>query len=321
MSYLTDHAADLFARSEYDVAATSFLSPAEQREIFDALPNARARLVFWGGALGCERRCAFFVPEWALDAARSDAEYSRAAGASGASDDGADGAEHAHEKKRDSASGGDLTDLAFPAGLAFPANLASLGAFADEREAAAAILDRDGSLVADRLSVAHVEGSAFRSLSHRDFMGSILNLGIKREALGDIVVLGDHAADAYCTDRAAAVIKESLGRIGRDGVRVSVRRVGAFERVEREYETLTLTVASLRLDCVVGELANASREGAKKLIASGSVEVDHREAADADLRLAEGAVLSIRGRGKYVVGAVTGTTRKDRLRLTVKRYV
>ena len=321
MSYLTDHAADLFARSEYDVAATSFLSPAEQREIFDALPNARARLVFWGGALGCERRCAFFVPEWALDAARSDAEYSRAVGASGASDDAADGAEHAHEKKRDSASGGDLTDLAFPAGLAFPANLASLGAFADEREAAAAILDRDGSLVADRLSVAHVEGSAFRSLSHRDFMGSILNLGIKREALGDIVVLGDHAADAYCTDRAAALIASELRRIGRDGVRVSVRPICAFERAAREYEEVSLIVPSMRLDCVVGELANVSREGAKRLIASGGVSLDHREAQDADMRVAEGAVLSIRGVGKFRIGAETGVTRKDRIRLTAMRYM
>ena len=284
MSYLTDHAADLFARSEYEVAASAFLSPAEQREIFDALPACRASLVFWGGALGCERRCAFFVPEWALDAARAD----------------------------DTQSDGDI---------AFPQNLAALGAFSDEREAAAAMIDRDGSLTADRVAVAHIEGSSFRALSHRDFMGSILNLGIKREMLGDIVVLGDHAADAYCTARAAELILSELSRIGRDGVRVAVRPVRAFERIAREYEALTLIVASMRLDCVVSELANVSREGAKRLIASGEVSVDHREAADADTKVAEGAIISIRGHGKYRVGAIEGVTRKDRLRIRVERYV
>ena len=311
MSYLTDHAADLFSRSEYDVAATSFLSPAEQREIFDALPAARARLVFWGGALGCERRCAFFVPEWALDAARAEAEHTRAAGDPGDLGDGA-GDDGANESNDGGAQGG---------GLAFSKNLAALGAFADEREAAAAILDRDGSLSAERIAVAHIEGSAFRSLSHRDFMGAILNLGVKREALGDVCVLGDHAADAYCTDRAAALISAELRRIGRDGVRVSVRPVGAFERVERRFEAVTLIVASMRLDCVVGELANVSREGAKRLIAAGDVSLDHREAADADMRVAEGAVLSVRGVGKFRIGAVDGVTRKDRLRLSAMKYV
>ena len=104
-------------------------------------------------------------------------------------------------------------------------------------------------------------------------------------------------------------------------MRVSVKPIGAFERIERKYETLTVTVASLRLDCVVGEIANVSRESAKRLISSGEVELDHRETTDADCRVTEGAVLSVRGHGKYRVGAVSGVTRKDRLRLTVLRYV
>lgn len=305
MSYLTDHAADLYARSEYEIAATSFLTPAEQREIFDALPAARARLVFWGGALGCERRCAFFVPEWALDAAA-------AAGADAAGVPAGCDADATGVSAKASAPG-------VPA--AFPTSLSSFGAFSDERERAAAHLDRDGALSDGRLSVAHIEGSAFTTLGHRDYMGAILNLGIRREALGDVCVLGEHAADVYCASRTAELIVSELRRIGRDGVRVTVRGIGAYERVAREYEELTVIVASMRLDCVVGELAKASREGAKRLIAAGDVSVDHREATQADLRLAEGAVLSIRGCGKYRVGATSGVTRKDRLRLTVFRYV
>ena len=272
MSCLTDHADDLFRRAEYEVAASAFLSPAEQREIFDALPAARARLVFFGGALGCERRCAFFVPDWMLDAA----------------------------------------------GIA---GLGSLSAFSDERETAAAALDADGSLTADRIAVAEIEGSGFAALRHRDFMGAILNLGIKRETLGDIVVRDSRSAAAYCLPAAATVIAGELERIGRDGVRVSVRGVRSDERVEREYEERVVTVASMRLDCVVSELANVSRESAKRLIASGAVELDHRESADADERVAEGATVSVRGAGKYRIGETLGETRSARLRLRVLRYV
>ena len=313
MSYLTEHAADLFDRSEYEIAATAFLSPAEQREIFDALPAARARLVFWGGALGCERRCAFFVPEWALDAAAASAPPPSQTGETVDAAGDPDGLATDPDGAYTSSDGGETQS--------FPRSLVGTGAFSDERERAAAILDRDGSLTGDRLCVAHIEGSAFRTLTHRDFMGAILNLGIKREALGDIAVLGESSADAYCTARAGELIAAELRRIGRDGVRATVRAVGAFERITREFETLTVIVASMRLDCVVGELANVSREGAKRLIAAGSVELDHREATDADCRVPEGATLSVRGYGKFRVGAVSGVTRKDRLRLTVERYL
>ena len=310
MSYLTEHAADLFDRSEYEIAATAFLSPAEQREIFDALPAARARLVFWGGAIGCERRCAFFVPEWALDAAAASAP---APSQTGKTDGDTVDAARDPDDSASSTDGGES--------LSFPRSLAGTGAFSDERERAAAILDRDGSLTGDRLCAAHIEGSAFRTLTHRDFMGAILNLGIKREALGDIAVLGESSADAYCTARAGELIAAELKRIGRDGVRATVRAVGAFERITREFETLTVIVASMRLDCVVGELANVSRESAKRLIASGAVELDHRESADADERVAEGATVSVRGAGKYRIGETLGETRSARLRLRVLKYV
>lgn len=293
MSYLTDHAADLFGRSEYEFTATGFLSPAEQLEIFDALPAAGDRLVFWGGALFCERRCAFFVPEWMLDSARGETGNSS-------------------DQSNDS-----YGECAF----LFPRRLSPLGAFSEEREAAAAVLDRDGSLSKDLLRVVHIEGSDFVDLAHRDYMGAVLNLGIKREMLGDIVVLDAHSADAYCTKRAAQIISSDLERIGRDGVRVTVRTADAFERIERKYEIIMITVASLRLDCIVGEIANQSREGAKRLIASGAVELDHREVTESDRRVCEGDVLSVRGKGKFRIGAVTGVTRKDRLRLTIQRYV
>ena len=290
MSYLTDHAEDLFRRSEFEITHTSFLTPAEQREVFDALPSARERLVFWGGALGAQRRCAFFIPDWMLDAARS-----ARASAVPSEKEGAE--------------------------VEFARSLSPLGAFSDERELAAASLDADGSLSSGEIALVRIEGSGFASLGHRDFMGAILNLGIRRETLGDVVVVGECACEAYCAPAAASLVGSELCRVGRDSVRVSVGEVEPGARIERRYEELSVNVASARLDCVVGEIAAASREAAKRLIASGAVEVDYREETDPDARVPEGATLSVRGVGKFRVGETLGETRKGRLRLRIYRYV
>lgn len=276
MSYLTDHAEDLFARAEYTAEATYFLSPAEQREIFDVLPAARGRMVFWGGALGAQRRCVFFLPDWML-----------------------------------TAPGGD--------GIVPP--LASLGAFSAEREEYAAALDADSSLSEGRIAVVCVEGSGFVRLGHRDYMGAILALGIKRTMLGDIDVKSNSKCEVYCTSAACRVISEQLRSIGRDTVKVTVRPVSPGERLERRYEESVVTVASMRLDCLVREFAKVSREAAQKLIASGAVELDHREETDADTRVAAGSTISVRGAGKFLVGEEQGTTRKDRIRVKVSKYV
>lgn len=276
MSYLTDHAGDLSDRAEYTVEATSFLSPAEQREIFDALPYARGRMVFWGGAAGAERRCAFFIPEWMLLSV-GEASSVSAAGAA--------------------------------------------GAFDGEREELAAALDADGSLSGGRICAVDIAGSGFVALSHRDYMGAILNLGIKRAMLGDIAVQGESACTAYCTEAAGRVISSELEKIGRDPVKVTVRPVTPGERIIRQFAELTATVASLRLDCVVRELAGVSREGAQRLIASGAVELGHREETAPDTRVAEGSIISVRGVGKFRLASVVGTTRKDRIRVRIFRYV
>lgn len=276
MSYLTDHAEDLFARAEYTAEATYFLSPAEQREIFDVLGAARGRMVFWGGALGAQRRCAFFLPEWMLTSYEGD----------GAS-----------------------------------VSLASLGAFSAEREERAAALDADSSLSEGRLGVICIRGSGFTRLGHRDYMGAILNLGIKRTMLGDIVVKSDFECEVYCTEAACRVIPEQLESIGRDSVKVSVRQITPGERIERRYEESVVTVASMRLDCLVRELAKVSREAAQRLITSGAVELDHREETNTDARVAAGCTVSVRGAGKFLIGENQGTTRKDRIRVRVYKYV
>jgi RNA-binding protein YlmH len=92
-------------------------------------------------------------------------------------------------------------------------------------------------------------------------------------------------------------------------------------RVERRYETVTDSIASPRLDCVVGGLLNLSRERAKETIAAGLVELNYETATEIDEIVRDGDFLSARGYGKFVVDSVSETNRKGRIRLVARRYV
>ena len=120
-----------------------------------------------------------------------------------------------------------------------------------------------------------IKGSGFKNLSHRDIMGSILALGIERDAIGDIVMLDDAKAIFFCESRLTVFFEESLERIGRD--KVTLSRIELDESILPERKTLKIndTVASARLDCVVAALCSLSRERAKEKILSSQVTLNY----------------------------------------------
>jgi RNA-binding protein YlmH len=119
-----------------------------------------------------------------------------------------------------------------------------------------------------------IQGSGFRTLNHRDYLGSVLGLGIQRDAIGDIAVQDDHSAVLFCPARLADFFVSDLTKVASDTVRC--RRYTPDESFTdgRKYRPISDTVASARLDCVVAALTNLSREAAQNAIRSGLVEVD-----------------------------------------------
>ena len=81
------------------------------------------------------------------------------------------------------------------------------------------------------------------------------------------------------------------------------------------------TVASRRLDCIVGALTNLSREKSQNLINSGMCEVDYLPELRVDRQIDEGAVISVRGYGKFFIKAFDGETKRGRIRLSAAKYV
>ena len=174
---------------------------------------------------------------------------------------------------------------------------------------------------ADAVRCLRVTGSGYRVLTHRDYLGSLLGLGLERDAVGDILPLSDHSAFVFCTAKLAPFLAASLVQVGSDAVRVCAGPLPAGFVPARKFADLTDTVAAARLDCAVAALADRSREAAQEMIRSGMVEVDFEPETRPDKTLLPPAVLSIRSVGRFRVLPFEGETRKGRLRLRAKKFI
>lgn len=164
-------------------------------------------------------------------------------------------------------------------------------------------------------------GSGYRDLTHRDFLGAVLHLGVKREAIGDLCVLGTDRAILFCDRLIATFLKENLLRVANDAVTLCEEALPPDFNGGRRYEEMTDTVASPRLDAVVAALCRLSRERAQALLASEQVELDYEITAKCDREVVAGSIITVHGFGKFRIRALDERTKKGRLRLRADRYV
>ena len=160
----------------------------------------------------------------------------------------------------------------------------------------------------------------FRSkpLSHGDFLGSLLGLGIKREMTGDIIVR-DNGADIIVMDEIAEFISDNYIKVGRVDISTEVLSLDELLIPEKETTLFYGTVASLRLDNTVSSGFKISRSKAAQAIRSGSVCVNHMEVCQPDFRVEEGDLISVRKKGRIRLNEVGGRTGKDRIGVTFEK--
>ena len=154
-------------------------------------------------------------------------------------------------------------------------------------------------------------------LSHRDFLGAILALGLERSAVGDILVAEDHAV-VFCVDTAKQLLMD-ISKVGKIGVSTAA---GITEKLpEPRLETLDRTVSSLRLDCIVSACANISRERSASLVKSGQVSADYSICLNVSAAVKEREIISIRGFGRFIVSKIVGETKNGRIRVIIDKFV
>ena len=156
-----------------------------------------------------------------------------------------------------------------------------------------------------------------KKLTHRDVLGTLMSLGIKRDAVGDILC-GDGLAVVILRDELAPFVCEQIDRIGGEGVTVIPSYDGELP-IHIEYESIRETIASPRADSIVKALIRCSREQACDLIRLGSVSIHHIPIDSVSKSISEGDIVSVRGHGRYHIDQIGPETKKGRLALHARR--
>ncbi len=156
-------------------------------------------------------------------------------------------------------------------------------------------------------------------LSHRDFLGTLMSLGITRETVGDILC-EDGRAVLFVLNSVSKYIGEQLIKVG--GVGVSVNK--GFEQPLPglgQLKDFSATVASLRLDCVIAALLNTSREKSKEIILEKRVFVDSVLCDKITSSISENSKISVKGFGKFILNGASLHTKKGRIILDFSKYI
>jgi len=158
------------------------------------------------------------------------------------------------------------------------------------------------------------------SVSHRDYLGSLIGLGIKREKIGDILIKDEHCLVIVEND-VADYIKYNLEKVGNIKVELDYVGLDSLQAREQKVKEIRTTVASLRLDSVASAGFGMSRSKVQEYIRAEKVNLNWETTTSLKKSVKEGDLISIRGKGRVLVQEIGGTTKKDRISVYLKKFI
>lgn len=191
-----------------------------------------------------------------------------------------------------------------------------------ERKIAAFFPDKDISkyvLPIAVLEIRPVNEKFSQELSHRDYLGALMNLGIERAVLGDIMLDGK-TAYVFCKSSMADYIIQNLSLIKHTNVSCQ-RTLQSPTELSPKFEDIKGSVAAPRLDSVIAAALHGSRSSLSELIIGKKVFVNSRLVDSNSYILKEGDIISIRGYGKFIYNEILGTTKKGKIYINLKKYI
>ncbi|MCI9304123.1 YlmH/Sll1252 family protein [Clostridium sp.] len=160
--------------------------------------------------------------------------------------------------------------------------------------------------------------SKFNNLSHKDYLGAIMALGIEREKLGDLRVI-DNSAIVPVYDEVANYILYELKNVGK--APVSIEEITEDNLPISNFLEGVIIVPSLRLDNIVSKLANISRGKAVDIIDSGKVLIDYSKSIDKSKEVKDGQRVTISGVGKFIIREIVGNTKSGRYKVKMNKFI
>lgn len=155
-------------------------------------------------------------------------------------------------------------------------------------------------------------------LSHRDILGAVLNLGIDRSKVGDIILAGKDSY-LFCSSSIQSFITNELSRIKHTTVSASLIDNQDFA-YKPNLKPVTGTVSSIRLDSILSLAFKGSRSSLSGLIAGGKVFVNSKNILSNSYILKENDIVSVRGYGKFIYEGETNRTKKGRISVRILLY-
>ena len=156
---------------------------------------------------------------------------------------------------------------------------------------------------------------------HRNYLGGIVKLGIKREKVGDIIVSNDGADIIVINDFADTLSKELSSLTRFQNSKITIENIAKIRKQEIKIEEVKIIVPSLRLDNVISDLARTSRNKAVQIIEAERVFVNGKSEVKVSKQIKQNDVITIRGKGRFIIKDFTGTTRSGRTIVLVEKYV
>lgn len=156
-------------------------------------------------------------------------------------------------------------------------------------------------------------------LTHRDVLGSLMNLGIERALLGDILV-DDGRIYVFCQERIADYIEKELTRIRHTVVQITQSDAQEVH-IEPKTEGMEGIITSNRLDSIVACICKISRSQANEWVRGGKVFIDNREMLNTTYECKPGELISVRSAGRFRFQGSKGETRKGRLKIQFEKYI
>ncbi|WP_226037951.1 RNA-binding protein [Aquibacillus saliphilus] len=158
----------------------------------------------------------------------------------------------------------------------------------------------------------------FITLEHRDVLGAFLSMGIKRKKLGDLIVQ-EGVIQIIVAEEVATYVKTNLIEVKKAKVSLAETSIDNLLPNNETWESRATTVASLRLDVVIKDIYNISRQNAVDFIQKGLVKVNFRKVENPAFQLEEADLISLRGKGRSRLKEIHGLSKKEKWKITTEK--
>ena len=157
--------------------------------------------------------------------------------------------------------------------------------------------------------------------THRDYLGAVIKLGVKREKVGDIIV-DDDGADIIVDKDISKFLLENLGGLTRfSKSEIIIENIENLRTVQIRKEEREIIVSSLRLDNVISELARCSRNKALDIINMERVFVNFQCENKKTKQIKPGDMITVRGKGRFFIKELVGQTKSGRTIIKIEKFV